>query len=154
MVAGQERENKKDNDLFFTCSLIEYISRKTKNIRADVVKKLGKTRISKIYELADVYHCDNIDSVSDYFIADANIHMGEFDNLSDCGYALPSYWDIGKVYKRLVKMVAEDEKIETVDALMEVYSSFISLKIDDYNSSVYYENPNYIFECYKENKIL
>jgi len=153
-VAGQERENKKDNDLFFTCSLIEYISRKTKNIRADVVKKLGKTRISKIYELADVYHCDNIDSVSDYFIADANIHMGEFDNLSDCGYALPSYWDIGKVYKRLVKMVAEDEKIETVDALMEVYSSFISLKIDDYNSSVYYENPNYIFECYKENKIL
>lgn len=153
-MAGQERENKKDNDLFFTCSLIEYISRKTKNIRADVVKKLGKTRISKIYELADVYHCDNIDSVSDYFIADANIHMGEFDNLSDCGYALPSYWDIGKVYKRLVKMVAEDEKIETVDALMEVYSSFISLKIDDYNSSVYYENPNYIFECYKENKIL
>ncbi len=153
-MAGQGRENKKDNDLFFTCSLIEYISRKTKNIRADVVNKLGKTRISKIYELADVYHCDNIDSVSDYFIADANIHMGEFDNLSDCGYALPSYWDIGKVYKRLVKMVAEDEKIETVDALMEVYSSFISLKIDDYNSSVYYENPNDIFECYKENKIL
>ena len=153
-MAGQGRENKKDNDLFFTCSLIEYISRKTKNIRADVVDKLGKTRISKIYELGDVYHCDNIDSVSDYFIADANIHMGEFDNLSDCGYALPSYWDIGKVYKRLVKMVAEDEKIETVDALMEVYSSFISLKIDDYNSSVYYENPNYIFECYKENKIL
>ena len=153
-MAGQGRENKKDNDLFFTCSLIEYISRKTKNIRADVVNKLGETRISTIYELADVYHCDNIDSVSDYFIADANIHMGEFDNLSDCGYALPSYWDIGKVYKRLVKMVAEDEKIETVDALMEVYSSFISLKIDDYNSSVYYENPNYIFECYKENKIL
>ena len=55
-MADRERENKKDNDLFFTCSLIEYISRKTKNIRADVVNKLGKTRISKIYELADVYH--------------------------------------------------------------------------------------------------
>ncbi len=153
-MADQKRENKKNNDLFFTCSLIEYISRKTKNIRADVVNKLGKTRISKIYELADVYHCDNIDSVSDYFIDDANIHMGEFDNLSDCGYTVPSHWDIGKVYKRLIKMVAEDEKIETVDALIEVYSSFISPKIDDYNSSVYYENPNYIFECYKENKML
>ena len=113
------------------------------------MNKLGKTRISKIYELADVYHCDNIDSVSDKFIADANIRMGEFDNVSDCGYALPSYWD-----KRLIKMVADDEKIEIVDALMKVYSSFISSKIDDYNSSVYYENPNYIFECYKENKIL
>ena len=41
-----------------------------------------------------------------------------------------------------------------IDALIEVYSSFISSKIDDYNSSVYYENPNYIFECYKENKML
>ena len=153
-MAGQERENKKDNDLFFTCSLIEYISRKTKNIRADVVNKLGKTRISKIYELADVYHCDNIDSVSDYFIDDANIYMGKFDNLSDCGYAVPSHWDIGKVYKRLIKMVADDEKIETVDALIEVYRSFISSMIDDYNSGVYYENPNYIFECYKENEIL
>lgn len=153
-MAGKERENKKDNDLFFSCSLIEYISRKTKNIRADVVNKLGKTRISKIYELADVYHCDNIDSVSDYFIDDANIHMGEFDNLSDCGYTVPSHWDIGKVYKRLIKMVAEDKKIGTVDALIEVYSSFISSKIDDYNSSVYYENPNYIFECYKENKMI
>jgi len=47
-VADKGRENKRDNDLFFTCSLIEYISRKTKNIRADVVNKLGKTRISKI----------------------------------------------------------------------------------------------------------
>lgn len=26
--------------------------------------------------------------------------------------------------------------------------------IDDYNSSVYYENSSYIFECYIENKML
>lgn len=153
-MVGQGRESQKDNDLFFTCSLIEYISRKTKNIRADVVNKLGKDRISKIYELADVYHCDNIDSVIAYFIDEANIFPGGFDNLADCGYSVPSYWDIGKVYKRLIKMVAENEKIETVDALIEVYNSFISSKIDDYNSSVYYENPNYIFECYKKKRML
>ena len=51
-------------------------------------------------------------------------------------------------------MVAKEEKIEIVDALIEVYNSFISSKIDDYNSSVYYENPTYIFECYKEKKML
>lgn len=153
-MVGQGRESQKDNDLFFTCSLIEYISRKTKNIRANVVNALGKSRISKIYDLADVYHCDNIDSVSDNFIDEANIVSGEYDNVADCGYAVPSHWDIGKVYKRLIKMVAEDEKIEYVDALIEVYNSFISSKIDDYNSSVYYENPNYIFECYKEKKML
>lgn len=153
-MVGEGREPQKDNDLFFTCGLIEYIARKTKNIRSEVVNKLGKDRISKIYELADVYHCDNIDKVSSEFIEDAGITLGEIDNIADCGYAIPSHWDIGKVYKRLIKMVAEYEKIEVIDALMEVYNSFISPKIDDYNSSVYYENPNYIFECYKEKEML
>ena len=145
---------KNNSNLFYTCSLIEYIARKTKNIRSEVVNKLGKERLRKIYDLADVYHCDNIDRISDDFIEDANIALGKFDNIADCGYAIPSHWDIGKVYKRLIKMVAEDEKIEIVDALMEVYNSFISSKIDDYNSSVYYENPNYIFECYKEKEMI
>ena len=153
-MVGKGRELQKDNDLFFTCSLIEYIARKTKNIRSEVVNKLGKERLSKIYDLADVYHCDNIDRISDDFIEDANIALGKFDNIADCGYAIPSHWDIGKVYKRLIKMVAEDEKTEIVDALMEVYNSFISSKIDDYNSSVYYENPNYIFDCYKEKEMI
>ena len=148
------RENRKDNDLFFTCSLIDYIARKTKNTRADVVNKLGKDRIEKIYDLADVYHSDNIDRVSDDFIEEAGIQQGYFDNVGDCGYAIPTHWDIGKVYKRLIKMAAEDEKISIVDALFKVYNSFISAKIDDYNSSVYYENPSYIFECYKENNML
>ena len=153
-MVGQGREPQKDNDLFYTCGLIEYIARKTKNIRSEVVKKLGKDRISKIYEFADVYHCENIDAVSDDFIEDASIIPGTFDNVADCGYAVPSHWDIGKVYKRLIKMVAAYEKIGVVDALIEVYNSFISSKIDDYNSSVYYENPNYIFECYIEKEML
>ncbi len=31
MEKQQGRESKKDNDLFYTCSLIDYIARKTKN---------------------------------------------------------------------------------------------------------------------------
>ena len=148
------RESKKDNDLFFTCSLIDYIARKTKNTRKDIVNSLGKPRVEKIYDLADVYHSDNIDRVSKDFIEEAGIQQGNFDNVGDCGYAIPTHWDIGKVYKRLIKMVAEDEHVSIVDALFEVYNSFISSKIDDYNSSVYYENPSYLFESYKENKML
>ncbi len=153
-MIGEGREAKKDNDLFFLCGLIDHIARKTKNVRAHVVNCLGKKRLEKIYDLADVYHCDNIDRVSDDFIKEAHIEMGTFDNEGECGYSIPSCWDIGKVYKRLIKMVAEDEKIEIIDALIKVYNSFISLKIDDYNSSVYYENPSYIFESYREGKML
>ena len=54
------RESQKDNDLFYTCSLIDYIARKTKNKRVAVVDALGKERIAKIYDLADIYHSDNI----------------------------------------------------------------------------------------------
>ena len=35
------RESQKDNDLFYTCSLIDYIARKTKNKRVAVVDALG-----------------------------------------------------------------------------------------------------------------
>lgn len=148
------REDQKENDLFFTCSLIDYIARKTKNTRATVVEKLGRERLEKIYDLADVYHCDNIDRVSDDFIQEAGITTGTFDNVGECRYAIPTHWDIGKVYKRLIKQVAANEQIDVIDALMKVYRSFISPKIDDYNSSVYYENPSYIYECYRENKML
>lgn len=148
------RENPKDNDLFYTCSLIDYIARKTKNVRADVVNKLGKEQIEKIYDLADVYHCDNMEHVAEDFITEANIKDGKFDNVGACQYMIPSYWDIGKVYKRLIKMVAEEEKTSVIDALIKVYNSFISEKIDDYNSNVYYENPSYIFACYEENRML
>ena len=37
------------NDLFFTCSLIEYIARKTMNTKKYIVEKLGTTIIEKIY---------------------------------------------------------------------------------------------------------
>ena len=148
------RISQKDNDLFFTCALIDYIARKTKNTRTDVVNRLGKEQISKIFELAGIYHCDNPERVCDDFIESAHIETGTFDNIADCGYAVPSYWDIGKVYKRLIKMVAEDKKTDVIDALFEVYNSFISPAIDDYNGSFYYENPLFIFECYKAKKML
>ena len=153
MMENYGREDRKDNDLFFTCSLIDYISRKTKNKRADVVNLLGEDRLRKIYDLADVYHSDNIDRVSDDFIEEAQIPMGNFDNVGDCKYSIPTHWDIGKVYKRLIKMVAKDEKISIVDALFKVYNSFISPKIDDYNSSFYYDAPQNILNAFLYEKI-
>lgn len=147
-------ESKKDNDLFFTCSLIDYIARKTKNRRIDVVDLLGKERIEKIYELADIYHCDNIERVSDDFIEESGIKIGDFDNVKECAYAIPSHWDIGKVYKRLIKSASQEQNTGIIESLWNVYHSFISEKIDDYNSSMYYENPSYLLECYLENKVL
>ena len=54
----------KENDLFFPCSLIDYIARKTKNYRSTVVNALGEKELQHIYDYADVYYCENIDKVT------------------------------------------------------------------------------------------
>jgi hypothetical protein len=142
------REPQKENDLFFTCSLIDYIARKTKNKRADVVNALGRANIDKIYELADVYHSDNIERVSDDFITAANISDGNFDSVRNAKYAVPSHWDIGKVYKRLILGISKEKNIPVTDALFEAYNSFVSDKIEDFNSSFYYDVPQNILNTY------
>ena len=70
------REDKNSNDLFYTCSLIEYIARKTLNSPSDIVNYLGQENIDKIYDLAEVYHSDNIDDVADSFIDKCHISTG------------------------------------------------------------------------------
>ena len=142
------REDRKENDLFYTCSLIEYIGKKTKNTRAAVVNALGRSRISKIYELADVYHSDSLDRVSDDFIQDAMITGGSFDNVASAKYAVPSHWDMGKVYKRLILGISRETGMDIVDALFAAYNSFVSNKIDNYNSSFYYDAPGNILNAY------
>ncbi|KAA6342645.1 hypothetical protein EZS27_009617 [termite gut metagenome] len=148
------REKKEYNDLFFVCSLIEYIARRTKNHRDIVVNAIGKEKLEHIYELADVYHSENIDKITDEIIQKYQIPVSTFDNVADCQYSIPTHWDIGKVYKRLIIDVCNNQSKKPVDALIEVYNSWLSRKIEDYNSSVYYENPSYLYESYIEGKML
>lgn len=45
------REDKVANNLFFLCSLIEYIGRKTKNHRNVIVNAIGKKDLQHIFRL-------------------------------------------------------------------------------------------------------
>ncbi|OAV73330.1 hypothetical protein Barb6_00337 [Bacteroidales bacterium Barb6] len=148
------REKKEHNDLFFVCSLIEYIARKTKNHRDVVVNAIGKKKLEHIYELADVYHCENMDKIADELIQKYNIPAGTFDNVADCKYSIPSHWDMGKVYRRLIIAVCDNRNTPFIDTLIEVYNSWITRKIDDYNSSMYYESPGYLYASYTEGTVL
>lgn len=147
-------ESKNSNNLFFVCSLIEYIARKTNNTKEYIVKKMSKALIEKIYSLAEVYHSDNIDKVSDEIISECQIKNGNYDIFTKTeNENLPSYWDMGRVYQRLIAMCSKDES-EYIDKLLEILTSWIIKEFDNYDSSLYYENPSYIYECYREGKIL
>ncbi|MCL2102383.1 MAG: hypothetical protein FWH22_11800 [Fibromonadales bacterium] len=146
------REIKEHNNLFFVCSLIEYIARKVKAHRDSVANAIGEKKLGKIFNLADIYHSENIDKISDELITEFSIASEDFEII--CKYDIPSHWDIGKVYKRLIIDIAEHEQISLIQALIKAYNSPISRKIENFNSSLYYENQSYIFACYCEGKVL
>lgn len=142
------REDKNANNLFFLCSLIEYIGRKTKNHRNVVVNAIGKDSLQHIFDLADVYHSENIDKLLFELVEKHNIENGFFDNAADAKYSIPTHWDIGKVYKRLIIKVSKKECKSFIDTLIEVYNSWLSREIENFNGSIYYESPEYLFQSY------
>ena len=66
---------------------------------------------------------------------------------------MPSFQAIGKEYQRLIIDVLSEENT-VIDVLYSVFESFISDEISDFNSSVYYSNPEYLKYSYLEGKLL
>jgi hypothetical protein len=148
------REDTLENDLFFVCSVIEHIGRNTKNKRSEVVRKLGETEIAQLLELADVLHCEPVEVTSAKLIERCGVNHGGFDNVALCKYSVPTHFDIAKVYKRLISGLAGAQNITPLSALITVYTSWISEKIDDFNSSMYFESPQYLLASYTSGKAL
>ena len=142
------REPPIENDLFFLCSLIEWIGRQTRNRRRDVIDTLGEAELRSCLDLADVLHCEPLENTANELIEKHNITAGAFDNVALCQYRVPTHFDIGKVYKRLIVAVARETGIDLIAVLLLVYHSWIAEKIDDYNCSMFFENPDYLFKSY------
>ena len=107
-----------------------------------------------IFELADVYHCENMNILAFELIKKHKIEERVFDNIASAQYAIPTHWDIGKVYKRLIIEVSNKQNKALIDALIEVYGLWLSRKIEDFNSSVYYESPKYLYASYVAGDVL
>lgn len=143
--------NKNDSALFYTCSLIEFIGRKCRQKRSDIVNILGESTIDRIYRHADVLHCEVIDAVADRYIELMSVPNGDFDNVASCKYNVPDYWTIGAVYERLIEDVSTDI---TAENIMTIYNSWINDAISNYNTDFYYQPRDYIRECYLEGRVL
>lgn len=144
--------DKEKNDVYYVCVLIEYIGRVTKNTRKEIANKLGTEGIEYIYNLADVYHCLTFEEVSDEIIEKYDIKQGNFDNVAECKYEVPTFMAIGKVYRRLVEDIESDGNI--VQAIFSVFKSFISDKISNFNASTFYSSREYLLESYKAGYLL
>ena len=142
---------KNNNNLFFTCSLIELIGRITKNTRKDVVGYLGDD-LKRIYSHADVFHCEPIEKVADDFIVRNSVKEGDYDPVSKAKYSVPDYWDIGEVFQRLVEDASDEN--HDVEGIRKVFSSWIIERILNFNSDLFYQPRDYIAECYRAGVII
>ena len=141
----------KDN-LFYLCTLIEFIGRKTRNHRSYIVKSLGKEGIEKQLYDAEVNHCLSFEQVSDEVIETYSIKDGDYDKIIDCEYSIPSVTSIGKLYARLIMNYVKNDNI--VDEVYNVFTSFISDEISDFRTGVYFENMSYLQCSYESGYLL
>ena len=135
---------KERNDYFYVCALIEYIARETKNHRGDIVNQIGEDGIKKLLYDAEVDHCLSFEQVSDEVVDYYKIKQGK--------YSIPSFLDIGKLYSIMIEDCAKPG--DEVSELMKIFSSFISDEISNFNTDLYYQNPNYLEWSYREGKLL
>ena len=144
----------KDWDLFFLCALIEYTGREYHLSRKDVANSFGLQGIRHIYQHAGVLHCLPIEQACDEQAAVHNIRMGTFDNISTCKYTVPDFWDIADVYEMLIQNVHSQSQNTLEEDILTVFNSWLIEKINNFNTALYYQTEQYLFECYKAGYIL
>ena len=59
---------------------------------------------------------------------------------------------LAKVYLNLIENCGKELPLE--EKIYQVFSSFISDAISDFNSNIYYSNPGYLLCSYEEGKLL
>ncbi len=141
------------DDVFYVCSMIEFVARKTNNRCRDVVAKMSEKELEQQLKAAGVNHCLSFEQVCDEWIEDYGIPTGNFDNITTCRYNVPTVTSIGRVYQTLIMDVMQLYGSLT-ETIKKVYNSFISDEISNYNSSVYYSSPDYLKCSYEAGTLL
>lgn len=111
------------DDLFYVCTMIEYVSRRTHNKCKDIVAKISDDELEHQLKVAEINHCLPFEQVSDEWIEQFGINNGTFDNITSCRYKVPSVTSIGRVYQRLIIFVNKDNEdaIKTISWLKEIF---------------------------------
>ena len=78
------------DDLFYVCSMIEFVARETHNKVKDIVGKMEEEDILHQLKVAGVNHCLSYEQVCDEWIEEYQIIEGNFDNITTCKYNVPT----------------------------------------------------------------
>ena len=145
-------DKKREDDIFYVCTMKEYVARITNNHRKYIVECLDEKNIRHELRVAEVNHCLSFEQVADEWIERYNIKKGNYDTVKECKYDVPEVTAIGRVYQQLILDTINDN--DDIKAVKNVFSSFLSDKISDFNSNIYYSNPSYLKCSYEAGELL
>lgn len=141
------------NDVHYVCALIEYTARETGNFPVTVAKALGEDGCERQLFLAPVNHCLSFAQVADELVTTYHIPKGERD-MHAYRYALPYFLDIGYLYAALVEDVCPPDASNLAKTIYNVFTSFLSTEISNFDSALYYSGRGYLHCCYEAGKII
>jgi len=144
----------KKSDIIYVCALIEHVARATYNRPQTIAKIIGVEGITWQLEHAQTSHCLTFDETSDELIEEYHIQQGDFDSVGNCTGNVPLPIHVARTYKSLVVNIAETSNLSLDQIIYDVFTSFISDEISDFNTSTFYENPSYIYHSYLEGELL
>lgn len=110
-----------EDDLFYVCTMIEYVARKTHNRSRDVVKYLSDRNLTHQLKAACVNHCLSFEQVCDEWIEEYGIAEGTYDNTAVYRKPMPTETTIGRIYQKRILdvMVSRDRVVEAVRRIYE-----------------------------------
>lgn len=143
------------SDIIYVCALIEHTGRVTHQRNHDIVKIIGIDGIAWQLEHAQTSHCLTFDETSEELIEEYKIPQGNFDSVGNCTDDVPLPIHVARTYKSLVVNIFENSNQSSLaEVIYEVFTSFISDEISNFNTSTFYENPSYIYHSYLEGELL
>ena len=141
----------RDNSLFFVCWITTKVAFETKNRCVDVINNIDSEFLERLYDYADVFHCENPDKLSYEILKRSKIVEGKFDRDSKLTYS-----GIGSVFHNLIYDLCQSKFYadkDVLEVLKLVYNHPIGIEIENYRNCLYWQSPECIYECYIANDL-
>ena len=126
----------KEDDLFYICTMIEYVARKTHNRSGDVVKYLSDRNLIHQLKVACVNHCLSFEQVCDEWIEEYGIAEGMHENTAVYRNPIPTETAVGRIYQeRISDVMVSRERV--VEAIRRVYETVDEEEIAEKAAEIY-----------------
>jgi len=137
--------SKNEEKTFYVCWLLENLGRRLHKHKSELVKEISRWRLDKLYELDDVYHCMDVDSVVDDLIEEFDIHRGMYNPLGMLNYRTPGTDEIARTYANIIKRNYDDD----ITGIIDVFDNPVVKVLEDYNTAMYYSDQDFISACFR-----